>query len=529
MDRHTQRKTNEKMKEARQWHKERIHRLKAGTHIAQITSHRHAIEYSIVGDHRWNHKYPTILILHGGLGGIDQSIAIANAQQLPHQCNVIVVSRPGYLQTNFALGGLAISEAVSMIALLDYLDVKRVSIQGFSAGAIVALYMALITPSRVEKLILISIGHRQQHADNSSSTVATNIVSNNTHNSNNGSNHRTTSPYHEPDMLALLRLILPADPTASLHSQQFSTMKMMPSPESQLIQDIHHLAAQIRQGTLNVSSTGSSTTNDNVNQRIREMSNYFIRQDHAFESAIDILSLRLYRRTTHKFEKVWNNLCQLDTAYNNNNDDNVYRNSTKLPADLIRYHHVLDNKPLLESATHFILSMLPPHERILGFICDLVNLVSFWPAALEDSSNEKDAAAATLTTTSSSAPSSINRQVTSCANHMRFPWDSVKTPTLIIQSSDDSLGDMNQAYRVASLLPNAHVYQVPNAGHLVWLSPSLKKWRKQVKQFLLGHISISEMKEQYRAKIDQLQLHHQPQYSINTTHDGIPIPSQAQI
>lgn len=107
------------------------------------------IEYQLKG------RGPVVLCLHGGPGGYDQSLLIG--ENLPG-FTILGVSRPGYLQTPLSVGRTAEEQADAMIALLDYLGIRKVAVIGFSAGSTVAFQMAVRHPHRISACVLESTG-----------------------------------------------------------------------------------------------------------------------------------------------------------------------------------------------------------------------------------------------------------------------------------------------------------------------------------------------------------------------------------
>lgn len=98
-----------------------------------------------------------VLALHGGMGGYDQGLILAQALfAVPGEREVIAVSRPGYLGS--PLGGLlsADRQADLYAALLDSLGISQVVVAAVSAGGPSALQFAARHPARCRAVILVS-------------------------------------------------------------------------------------------------------------------------------------------------------------------------------------------------------------------------------------------------------------------------------------------------------------------------------------------------------------------------------------
>jgi pimeloyl-ACP methyl ester carboxylesterase len=100
---------------------------------------------------------PAFLALHGGMGGIDQSMLLARAVlgDAPGH-RVIAVSRPGYLDTPLRAGATPEQQADLYAQLLDSLGIEKTVVAAVSAGGVSALQFALRHPQRCRALILVS-------------------------------------------------------------------------------------------------------------------------------------------------------------------------------------------------------------------------------------------------------------------------------------------------------------------------------------------------------------------------------------
>ena len=102
-----------------------------------------------------------VLVLHGGLGGWDQGLMLAEDLGLPERCRVIAPSRPGYLRTPLDAGTTTNDAADAMAALLDALAIATAVVVGVSGGGPTALAVAARHPQRVRALVMVcAISHR---------------------------------------------------------------------------------------------------------------------------------------------------------------------------------------------------------------------------------------------------------------------------------------------------------------------------------------------------------------------------------
>lgn len=129
----------------RLWRRGRHRDLLSGSTLA--VTDRGTIEYATVGDG------PPVLVMHGGMGGYDQALAIGSFLTGFH---VVAPSRPGYLRTKLSVGPTYKELATACAALLDTLDIDRVAVLGASGGGPPAIQFAAQHPDRVWALVLVS-------------------------------------------------------------------------------------------------------------------------------------------------------------------------------------------------------------------------------------------------------------------------------------------------------------------------------------------------------------------------------------
>jgi pimeloyl-ACP methyl ester carboxylesterase len=100
---------------------------------------------------------PTVLVLHGITGGIDQGMSLKDAWgNLGEQHRYVYVSRFGYLGSSVPEAPTARLQAAAYKDLLDHLGIDRVVVLGNSGGGPSAMWFAIDYPERTNGLILLS-------------------------------------------------------------------------------------------------------------------------------------------------------------------------------------------------------------------------------------------------------------------------------------------------------------------------------------------------------------------------------------
>jgi pimeloyl-ACP methyl ester carboxylesterase len=94
-----------------------------------------------------------VLAIHGGPGGFDQGLAWCRHLS-SGGCEVIAVSRPGYLRTPLDSGADPAGQADLYAAALDALDIERAAVLGFSSGGPSAVQFAARHADRTTALFL---------------------------------------------------------------------------------------------------------------------------------------------------------------------------------------------------------------------------------------------------------------------------------------------------------------------------------------------------------------------------------------
>lgn len=96
---------------------------------------------------------PPVLVSHGGPGGFDLGLAWSQHLQVGG-CEVLAVSRPGYLRTPLTSGRSPADQADLFAALLTELHIERAAILGFSSGGPAAVHFAARYPDLTIALFL---------------------------------------------------------------------------------------------------------------------------------------------------------------------------------------------------------------------------------------------------------------------------------------------------------------------------------------------------------------------------------------
>lgn len=99
---------------------------------------------------------PAVLLLHGAMGGYDQSLLLGRSALGSRPCRFIAVSRPGYLGTPLASGRAPEQQADLCAGILDALGITDAAVIAISGGGQCALQFALRHPRRCRALVMIS-------------------------------------------------------------------------------------------------------------------------------------------------------------------------------------------------------------------------------------------------------------------------------------------------------------------------------------------------------------------------------------
>jgi pimeloyl-ACP methyl ester carboxylesterase len=126
--------------------RETVARLQTDSQVVQTKAGQ--VEYAARGEG------PAVLIVHGTLGGYDESLAIA-PPLVEAGFKVIAPSRFGYLRTPPASNMSPEAQADQFAALLDELKIADVAVLGASGGGPSALQFALRHPERCRALVMM--------------------------------------------------------------------------------------------------------------------------------------------------------------------------------------------------------------------------------------------------------------------------------------------------------------------------------------------------------------------------------------
>jgi pimeloyl-ACP methyl ester carboxylesterase len=99
---------------------------------------------------------PAVLLLHGAMGGYDQSVRLGLAAIGETGFDGIAVSRPGYLGTPLSAGRKPEEQADLCARLLDTLGIEQAAVVAVSGGGQCALTFALRHAERCRAVVMIS-------------------------------------------------------------------------------------------------------------------------------------------------------------------------------------------------------------------------------------------------------------------------------------------------------------------------------------------------------------------------------------
>jgi pimeloyl-ACP methyl ester carboxylesterase len=99
---------------------------------------------------------PNVLLLHGAMGGFDQSLLLGRSAVGSTGSRFVGVSRPGYLRTPLRNLEAPEQQADVCAALLDVLAIPQTAVVAISGGGQCALQFALRHPERCSALVMIS-------------------------------------------------------------------------------------------------------------------------------------------------------------------------------------------------------------------------------------------------------------------------------------------------------------------------------------------------------------------------------------
>lgn len=131
------------------------HDMQVGrNHLRNYNTNTITTEYGQIEYIRLGTGFP-LLVSRGITGGFDQGLNLADTY-IGGGCEIIAVSRFGYLGTSLPKDGSPKVQANAYKCLLDRLNVEKVVVFGNSAGGTSAIRFALQHPDRCNGLILLS-------------------------------------------------------------------------------------------------------------------------------------------------------------------------------------------------------------------------------------------------------------------------------------------------------------------------------------------------------------------------------------
>lgn len=131
----------------RKWKAQQIIRLETESQLLNTT--QGILEYQMEGEG------PVVLLIHGSPGSYDQSTAQARYIDLGGY-TTLAVSRPGYRRTPLSSGKTPEEQADLYAAMLDALNIAKVTVLAVSGGGPSTLQFALRHPERCQGLIMVS-------------------------------------------------------------------------------------------------------------------------------------------------------------------------------------------------------------------------------------------------------------------------------------------------------------------------------------------------------------------------------------
>ncbi len=130
------------------WRTRELGRLRSGGVVGDTA--RGPVEYALEGNG------PVVVVLHGGIGGWDQGLAITQDMGLEGRFTILAPSRAGYLRTPLSTCRTPEQTADAIVALLDDLGINKVAVIGISGGGPTALALALQLKDRAQALVMMA-------------------------------------------------------------------------------------------------------------------------------------------------------------------------------------------------------------------------------------------------------------------------------------------------------------------------------------------------------------------------------------
>ena len=142
----------------RRWRREAWRRASTGSMVADTA--RGPVEWASDGPGGPNvvrdGDAPVVMVLHGGVGGWDQGMALGEDWRINESFTLLAPSRAGYLRTPLTTCATPAETADALVALLDVFGVSRAAVIGISGGGPTALQVAIRHPDRVSALVMVA-------------------------------------------------------------------------------------------------------------------------------------------------------------------------------------------------------------------------------------------------------------------------------------------------------------------------------------------------------------------------------------
>ncbi len=140
------------------WRRAAYRRVESGSEVAD--TRLGPVEYAQTG------AGPVVMVLHGGLGGFDQGLALGSDLGIPQAFTMLCPSRAGYLRTPLQTCATPPETADALAALLDALHIDDVAVVGISGGGPTALQFALRHGRRTRALVMVvAISRRHEQPE----------------------------------------------------------------------------------------------------------------------------------------------------------------------------------------------------------------------------------------------------------------------------------------------------------------------------------------------------------------------------
>ena len=126
--------------------------LPAATATGDVAAGDVSLHYRTFGDG------PPVVLLHGGLGSIEQFGGQIGALAAGHR--VIAIDSRGHGRSTRGTTGISYRQmAEDVVAVLDHLAIDRAAVVGWSDGGVVGLELAIRFPARVDRVVVLGTNY----------------------------------------------------------------------------------------------------------------------------------------------------------------------------------------------------------------------------------------------------------------------------------------------------------------------------------------------------------------------------------